>query len=254
MVEEVERFPEKFQGYSLIEPERARHAEVDHFLARPAEPVEGFVWHHGKIERWRVKDGGIRSSAGEGDDGGEGEILKRVPRGRPRAVQHEALRLVQLRRTSFAPLIERIEIAGALVDGFGEGISNSARELWSAVPPRQKQSVIDGLARVVDGVDGAEVGIENAIHRFKFGHYVRCAIRQRDRGRGKVSAEGRLLTGRHEVEIQTEIAVGLAGNSVGVAKQRKPMAVDVTGARGPVSAEAGLHGEASLFPVRAGGG
>jgi hypothetical protein len=34
MVEEVEGFHKKFQVYAFIELERARHAEVDHFLDR----------------------------------------------------------------------------------------------------------------------------------------------------------------------------------------------------------------------------
>src|SRR5258708_531989 len=134
-----------------------------------------------------------------------------MPDGRPRAVQNEALRLGQLRRATLVALIELIEITGALVDRFGDGVGKAADELWSSVAPGQKQRVIDGFAGVVDCVYGAEVGIKNAINCLKFGHYVGIAAWQRDRRRGKVSAESRLLTGWHEVEIKTKIAVGLTG-------------------------------------------
>src|ERR1700720_1778854 len=148
MVEKVERFRDNLQVDAFVELERARHTEVDNFLAWPAEPVKGLVRNDGKIDRWGVKYGCIRPSAGEGHHGGEGEILKRTPGGRPRAVQHEAVRLVQLRGATFALLIELIEVAGALVDGFREGVRQAARKLWSGVAPRQKQGVIDGLAGV----------------------------------------------------------------------------------------------------------
>jgi len=173
MVEEVEPFRQEFQIYALGQLERASYAKVNHFLPWTAEPVEGLVRDDGKIQGRGVKYRCIRPSACEGDYGGEHEILKRAPGRRPGAVQHEALRLIQLRRASLAPLIELIEIASALIDRFGERVGEASCELRSRVPPRNQQRVVNGLARIVDGIDGAEIAIENAINRFEFGHDIR---------------------------------------------------------------------------------
>jgi len=55
MVEKVERFRNKVQVDPFVELKKACHAEVDHFLARPAKSVERLVRNDRKIERRGVK-------------------------------------------------------------------------------------------------------------------------------------------------------------------------------------------------------
>jgi hypothetical protein len=75
MVKEVERFCQEFQIYAFAELECAAYAEVNHFLAGPAETVEGLVRDDRKIQGRGVKYRCVRPSASKGDDGGEREVL-----------------------------------------------------------------------------------------------------------------------------------------------------------------------------------
>src|SRR6266436_2530748 len=118
------------------------------------------------------------------------------------------------------------------------------------VAQRDQQTVIDGQAGVVDGVDGTEVGIDEAVDRA----VVWCGgglSSGQGNGRGGEGpwGEDRLLVGRNQVKVESEIAVGLAGDTVGIPQQTKTVAVDVSDTEHGLAAKLVFHCGIGLLDV-----
>ena len=171
---------------------------------------------------------------------------------RPDAGRHKAVGLVQLRRPALRALVELIEVSAPLVDGARQRVGNRSKELARVVAQRDQQAVVDGQAGIVDGVDRAEVGIEEAVDRAVVWRGVGLSIGQgHGRGGEGSGGEDRLLVGRNQVEVESEIAIGLAGDTVGISQQPKTVAVDVSDTERGLAAELVFHSGIGLLDVGA---
>src|SRR6185437_8985658 len=98
----------------------------------------------------------------------------------------------------------------------------------------------------------AEIRVENAVNRLEIWHCVATAVGQGDVVGSNRAAElrQRLQRWRYQVQVQPEVAIRLAGHSVGIPQQGQTVTVNVTQAQGGVAAELVLHRKIRLLHIR----
>src|SRR5581483_5038806 len=111
--------------------------------------------------------------------------------------------------------------------------------------------MVDRLARVIDGIDGAKVRIQCSVNRFEVRNHERLSIGQKDGIGGKRTAKGRLLAGRNKIQVESKVSIRLPGYAVRVAKKLESVAINIVGPDGHVFSKLVLQAEICLLDIRA---
>src|SRR5712671_1457000 len=116
---------------------------------------------------------------------------------------------------------------------------------------RKQHSVIDRCPRIVHRVNRSEICANQSVDCFKFRNYIRLSIGQIHRGLRETTAERRigLSVRRHQVQIESEVSVGLSCYSIGISEERNAMGIHVAYAQGRLCSEPVLHRQIALLDV-----